>query len=64
MGVEGLIGLVVLIIIVGIVAYLITMLINMLPIDGRFKQIVNVLIMLIAVLIILARALPLLGVHV
>lgn len=60
--VNGLIGLVVVIIVVGIVAYLVTLLVNKLPLDGRFKQVANVLIMLIAVLIILARALPLLGV--
>lgn len=62
--IDGLIGLVVLVIIVGIVAYLCTLLVGMLPLDARFKQIANVLIMLIAVLIILARALPLLGVAV
>jgi hypothetical protein len=31
-------------------------------VDGRFKQIVKVLIILVAVLIILMRALPLIGV--
>lgn len=59
---SGLIGLLILIIVVGIVAYLIKMLIDMLPIDGRFKQIAGILVMLIAVLIILSRALPLIGV--
>jgi hypothetical protein len=60
--VEALIALVILIIVVGIIAYLMTMLVNMLPIDGRFKQVANILIMLVAVLIILMRALPLLNV--
>lgn len=59
---SGLTGLLILIIVVGIVAYLIKMLIDMLPIDGRFKQIASILVMLIAVLIILSRALPLIGV--
>ena len=36
----------------------------MLPIEGNFKQIARVLVMLIAVLVILLRALPLLGVTV
>lgn len=61
---NGLIALLVVIIVVGIVAYLISLLIDMLPLDGRFKQIAKVLVMLIAVLIVLMRALPLLGVSV
>jgi hypothetical protein len=36
----------------------------MLPIEGQFKQVARVLIMVIAVLVILAKALPLLGVPV
>lgn len=61
---SALISLIVLIIVVGIVAYLIKMLIDMLPIDGRFKQIAGILVMLVAVLIILSRALPLIGVQI
>lgn len=61
---EGLIGLIVVIIVVGIVAYLLTLLVDMLPLDARFKQIANILIMLVAVLVILGRALPLIGVAV
>jgi hypothetical protein len=61
---SGLVSLIVLIIVVGIVAYLIKMLIDMLPIDGRFKQIASILVMLVAVLIILQRALPLIGVQI
>ncbi len=59
---NGLIGLLVAIIVVGIVAAIIIYLIDMLPMDGRFKQIARVLVLLIAVLVILVRALPLLGV--
>lgn len=62
--VDGLIALLIVIIVVGIVAYLVVMLIDMLPLDARFKQIARVLVMLIAVLIILMRALPLLGISV
>lgn len=62
--VEGLIALLIVILVVGIVAAVIVYCIDMLPIDARFKQIAKVLVILIAVLIILFRALPLLGVAV
>lgn len=61
---EGLIGLIIVIIVVGIVALLVRMLIDMIPMDERFKQIANVLVMLVAVLIILSKALPLIGVQI
>lgn len=60
--VSGLIALLVAILVVGIVAAIIVYLIDMLPIDGRFRQIAKALVLLIAVLVILLRALPLLGV--
>jgi hypothetical protein len=62
--IEALISLLIVVIVIGIVAALIVWLIDMLPVDGRFKQIARVLVMVIAVLIILMRALPLLGVSV
>ena len=62
--VEPLIGLLIALIVVGIVAAIVVYLIDMLPIDGRFKQIARVLVMLVAVLIILMRAFPLLGVYI
>jgi hypothetical protein len=62
--IEALISLLIVVIVIGIVAALIVWLIDMLPVDGRFKQIARVLVMVIAVLIILLRALPLLGVSV
>lgn len=62
--IEGLIALLVVILVVGIVAWLVVWLIDMLPIDGRFKQIARVIVMVIAILLILLRALPLLGVSV
>jgi hypothetical protein len=62
--IEALIALLITVLVVGLVAYLIIMLVDMLPIEGNFKQVARVLVMLIAVLVILARALPLLGVHV
>lgn len=61
--IEGLIALLVVILVVGIVAFLIVWLIDMLPIDAKFKQIARILVIVIAILIILMRALPLLGVH-
>ncbi len=60
--IGALIGLLILVVIVGIVTYLLLLLLDMLPIEGGFKQIARVLLILIAVLIVLARALPLLGV--
>jgi hypothetical protein len=59
--IGGLIGLIILVIIVGIVVYLLTLLIDMLPMDARFLHIAKILLILVAFLIVLARALPLLG---
>lgn len=60
--VSALIGLIVLIVVVGIVVYLVNLLIGLIPMDGRFKQIATVLVILVAVLIVISRALPLLGI--
>jgi hypothetical protein len=62
--INALILLLITVLVVGLVAYLIIMLVDMLPIEGQFKQVARVLIMVIAVLVILAKALPLLGVPV
>jgi hypothetical protein len=56
--INALIALLILILVVGIVAWIIIYLIDLLPIEGNFKQIARVLVMLIAVLVILLRALP------
>lgn len=61
--IEGLIALLVVILVVGIIAWLIIWLVDMLPIDAKFKQVARILVIVIAILIILVRALPLLGVH-
>lgn len=50
------------IVVVGIVLYIVTLLLDMLPMDASFKQIAKVLCVLVAVLIVIVRALPLLGV--
>ena len=60
--IEALIHLIIIIVVVGIVAWLVIWLIDMLPMDGRFKQTARVLIAIVAVLIVLMNALPLLGV--
>lgn len=60
--VEGLISLLILCVVVGIIAWLVLWLIDTLPLPAPFGQIARVLIIIIAVLIILYRALPLLGV--
>jgi len=60
--VSALISLLILVVIVGIVVFILKLLLDMIPMDARFKQIAWVLLILIAVLIVLYRALPLLGV--
>jgi membrane protease YdiL (CAAX protease family) len=60
--IESLIALIILIIVLGIVVFVINMLIDLIPMDGRFKQIAKVLLILVAVLILILRALPLIGV--
>lgn len=59
--VEPLIALLILILVVGIVAWFVTWLIDMLPMEGRFRQIAKAIVLVIAVLIILVRALGVLG---
>ena len=60
--IESLITIIILVIVLGIVVYLINMLIDLIPMDPRFKQIAKVLLILVAVLILILRALPLIGV--
>ena len=60
--VSALISLLILVVIVGIVVFILKLLLDIIPMDARFKQIAWVLLILIAVLIVLYRALPLLGV--
>lgn len=60
--IESLIAPIILIIVLGIVVFVINMLIDLIPMDSRFKQIAKVLLILVAVLIIILRALPLIGV--
>jgi len=59
---DTLIGLLILVIVVGIVLYLLMLLLDRIPMDDGFKQIAKVLLVLICVLIVLAKALPLIGV--
>lgn len=59
---PALVALLITILVVGIVAWLIVYLIDLLPIDATFKQIARVLVLIIAVLVCLIKALPLLGV--
>lgn len=60
--IDGLIALLIVCIVVGIIAWLVLWLIDTLPLPAPFGQIARVLVIIIAVLIILYRALPLLGV--
>lgn len=60
--IDALIGLLIVIIVVGIVVYLLKMIIDLIPMPANFKQIAWILLLLIAILIILGKALPLLGI--
>ena len=62
--IDGLIALLILVLVVGIIYWLMMMLIEAIPMGGNFKSIAKLLLLGICVLILLARALPLLGVHV
>ena len=61
--IDGLVGLLILVLVLGIVVWLVIWLIDTIPLPDPFGRIAKVLIAVIALLIILARALPLLGVH-
>lgn len=61
--IDGLVGLLILIVVLGIVLYLLLMIIDLIPMEGTFKQIAKILLILICVLILLSRVLPLIGVH-
>lgn len=62
--VEGLIALLIAILVVGLIAGLVVWIIDTSPIPSPFKEWARWLVIVIAVLIILLRALPLLGVSV
>ena len=61
---EGLISLLILVLVVGIVVWLVLMLLDAIPMPDPFGRIARVLVIVIAVLIVLYRALPLLGVSI
>lgn len=60
--VDTLITVIILVIVVGIVVYLLRLLLNIIPMDGNFKQIAWVLILLVAALIVISKVLPILGI--
>jgi hypothetical protein len=60
--VEALIAWCVVILIVGIVVGIVVYIIGMIPMDARFQQLAIMVAVLIGVLIIILKALPLLGV--
>ena len=61
--INALIGLAVLIIVIGIVYYILTLLLQIIPMDERFKHVAIVIVLLICSLIVLAKVLPLIGVN-
>ena len=62
--VGGLVSLIVLVIIVGIVLMIAKVLLDKIPMDGSFKQIAWLLMVLVAVLIVVYKALPMIGVSI
>lgn len=59
---AGLIDLLILCVVVAIVVWLLLYLLSLIPVQEPFSQIARILIVLVGVLIILNRALPLLGI--
>lgn len=57
---NALIELIIAIVIVGIVVFIVQKIVDMIPMDGQFKALAKLLIYLVAVLIIVLKALPLL----
>lgn len=62
--VEGLVALLVVILVVAIVVAVVLWALAQIPIDPAFQQMIRVLLIAIAALIIIFKALPLLGVHI
>lgn len=62
--IEALISLLIVCVVVGIICWLVLWLLSALPLPAPFGQIARVLVIAIAVLIILFRALPLIGISV
>ena len=60
--VEALIAWLIVILIVGIVAGIVIYVIGMIPMEARFQQLAKMVVLLIAVLIVIMKALPLLNV--
>lgn len=56
-----LISLIIWVVIVGIVFYIAKLLLDLIPMDAAFKNIAQVLLILVAVLIVISHFLPLLG---
>lgn len=62
--IEALISLLVVLIVAGIVGAILMYIVGLLPIDATFKQIATIIVWLLVALIVLMRALPLLGVSI
>jgi len=64
MEISGLISLAILAIVIGFILYVVILLVDRIPMDETFKSIAKAAIVLVAVLIILLKLLPLIGVSV
>jgi len=59
---QGLVGLIVLVIVVGVILLIAKLIIDKIPMDDTFRQIAWLLVILLAVVVIVSKALPLMGV--
>ena len=62
--IEALVHILIVLVILGIVWWIVTMILDQLPIAAPFRQAVNVILLLIGLLIVLSALLPLAGVRV
>jgi hypothetical protein len=58
----GLVGLIVLVIVVGVILLIAKLIIDKIPMDETFRQIAWLLVILLAVVVVITKALPLIGV--
>lgn len=59
--IDTLIAVIITLIIVGVVYYVVNLVLDMLPMDGRIRQIINVLLVIVLALIVISQLLPLIG---
>lgn len=59
---HELIALLILVVVIGVVAWLVLLILDQIPMEAPFKQIARALVMIVALLIVLLKLLPILGI--